>query len=835
MLFRSTLFCLLFILFFYCAQSQSELRVSNTYTPNTFPLVTAKGSATLYVDAKEAPVVHIAANAFAQDVAMVTGKQPIVQATVKTGTPVLIGTIGHSALIDQLISNKKLHVDSIKDKWEAFQLTVVNQPIPGMQQALCIIGSNERATAFGVFELSRLIGVHPFYWWADITPEHKDALYLTKGNKIYGSPSVKYRGIFLNDEDWGLQPWAATKMDPAVKDIGPNTYRHIFELLLRLKANYIWPAMHPCTKAFYYYPEDGKLAADYDIIVGTSHCEPMMRNNVFEWAENYQHEYGQKPGEWRYDLNKNQIYTYWEDRIKQVKDYPTVVTVGMRGIHDGSMPGPKDMPGKVKLLGEVIKDQRNILTQYEGKPANEIPQIFCPYKEVLNVYNAGLQLPDDITIVWSDDNYGYIRQLPDKKEQQRSGGNGIYYHLSYWGRPQDFLWLSSVSPTLISYEMTKAWEYNAGRLWVFNVGDLKPAEAEIQFSMDLAWNVQEWQPAKAYGYTEHWATEIFGKELARPIAAIKNKYYELAAGGKPEHLGKISYTDATAMQRVKEYDAIAEEAETLLQRVPARLREAYYELILYPVKGAALLNKKVFFAGKSIALAKQGRQAALGYATKAKEAFDGIEFITDFYNKQIAHGKWDGIMSWHPRDLDIFKMLPVATEAMVQQYKDSIQAPTQAEATPVLSIPATDYTAKTDATNTHLETLQGLGIGGKGITTMPLDAIPVPDNDILQAPAAQYTLPLSAGRYKLRIQCLPTHDLYKGAEVKYAVAINKEAPQLVGIEAPAETAPWDKNVLNGYVQKEIPITVPDNSSGVTVTLYLPTPGIVINRLEVVRE
>ncbi|KAI9463081.1 hypothetical protein F5148DRAFT_1150331 [Russula earlei] len=746
--------------------------------------------------------------------------------------PVMIGTIGQAAWIEQLTLNQRAAVDSIKGKWEAFMIATVKQPAPGIKQALCIIGSNERATAFGVFELSRLIGVHPFYWWADIQPEHQNALYIAPCNKVYGSPSVKYRGIFLNDEDWGLHPWAAAKMDTAVKDIGPHTYQHIFELLLRLKANYLWPAMHPCTKAFYYYKEDGKLAADYDIIIGTSHCEPMMRNNVFEWADNYQNEYGHKPGEWRYDLNKDQIYQYWEDRIKQVKDYPTVVTVGMRGIHDGSMPGPKDMPGKVQLLGQVIKDQRDILTKYEGKPANEVPQIFCPYKEVLNVYNAGLQLPDDITIVWSDDNHGYIRQLPDGKEQQRSGGSGIYYHLSYWGRPQDFLWLSTVSPSLISYEMSKAYAYQAGRLWVFNVGDLKPAEEEIQFSMDLAWNVQQWQPANAYSYTQHWAVEIFGKALAEPIAAVKNKYYELAASGKPEHIGKISYTDAEAMQRVKEYDAIAAEAETILQRVPVRLKEAYYELVLYPVKGAALMNKKVFFARKSIELAQQGKEAALGYASKAKEAFEGIEFMTDFYNKQIGHGKWDGIMSSHPRDQEIFKMPVIATEAMVQQYKDSARSAQGLQESLVLSLSAADYTSKTNTPNARLETIEGLGVGGKGLTIMPLNAAPVPDNDILHAPAIQYKLPLATGNYKLRIQCLPTHDLYKDALVKYAVAVNGNAPQWVSVEIPADTAPWDKNVLNGYVQKEISFTV--NSNETLVNLYLPTPGVVVNRLEVIR-
>ena len=399
---------------------------------------------------------------------------------------------------------------------------------------------------------------------------------------VDGPPSVKFRGIFLNDEDWGLKPWAAANMDADIKDIGPNTYAKIFELLLRLKGNFIWPAMHPCTKAFYYYKDNPKVADQYAIVVGSSHCEPMLRNNVDEWTNNFQKEYGKTPGPWRYDTNKEEIHRYWDDRAVESAGRESVYTMGMRGIHDSDMPGPKDDKQKIELLKKVMTDQREILAARLQKPIDQIPQIFCPYKEVLNLYQKGIGLPDDVTIVWADDNHGYIRQLSTPKEQLRSGRSGVYYHLSYWGAPSDFLWLSSVSPELVSYEMSKAFQFGADRLWVFNVGDLKPAEAEIQFAMELAWDVRRWTPEKARTYIEHWAAETFGPEYAQRIANIKSEYYLLAQSGKPEHLDLITFSRDEAQRRLDAYQRIAREATELNQAMPDRLKDAYFQLILYP-------------------------------------------------------------------------------------------------------------------------------------------------------------------------------------------------------------------------------------------------------------
>jgi hypothetical protein len=566
-------------LFILCATSieAQSLKVNEQATKQSFALAAEGKAATIMIDAKDAEVVKVVAAALKDDIKKVTGIPASISTNNKintTGFAVIAGTIGSSKPIDELVESKK--IANIKGQWETYYITIVKNPRKNVAQALVIAGSDRRGTAFGMFELSRMIGVHPFNWWADITPRHKNALYIEAGAPITSRPSVKYRGIFLNDEDWGLQPWAAKNMDKDIKDIGPRTYEKIFELLLRLKANYIWPAMHPCTKAFWYYKEDARLADKYAIVLGASHCEPMLRNNVFEWAENYEHEYKQKPGEWRYDLNKNQVYNYWEDRVKEAVTTEAVYTVGMRGIHDGSMPGPKAAPEKLKLLEQVIDDQRSMLSKQFLKPADRVPQIFCPYKEVLNLYQAGMKLPDDITIAWADDNHGYIRQLLNAEEQKRSGRSGVYYHLSYWGRPQDYLWLSSISPSLVSYEMTKAYNYTADRLWVFNVGDIKPAEAEMQFALELAWSVNKWPPDHAHEFTKQWAAEIFGSEVADEITVIKNQYYRLAASGKPEHINSIAFTNDEIDQRLKDYEYIGRKAQHLKTQISSRLHDAYF-------------------------------------------------------------------------------------------------------------------------------------------------------------------------------------------------------------------------------------------------------------------
>ena len=817
------------------AQS-NDLAVTTTKPAGfSFAIVGNKTATTFYYDKNDAAVVGIATEAFIKDVADITGKQIKIRssdAKITDDYSIVAGTIGHSVLIDELVNNKTIDVSAIKDKWEAFTITLTNLP-GNTRKSIVIAGSDRRGTAFGIFHLSRTMGVSPFVWWADVAPVKRTQLFVS-GSYTSRSPSVKYRGIFINDEDWGLQPWAAKNMDADIKDIGPKTYAKVFELLLRLKANYIWPAMHPCTKAFYYYKDNPKVADNYAIIVGGSHCEPMLRNNVFEWTENFEHEYGKKPGEWRYDVNKDEIYKYWDDRVKQATNFESVYTVGMRGIHDGSMPGPKDPNEKMKLLENVINDQRKILGLNFNKQASEVPQIFVPYKEVLSLYRRGLQLADDITIIWPDDNHGYIRQLPNEQERKRSGGHGVYYHLSYWGSPQDYLWLSTISPSLISYEMNKAYDYGADRLWVFNAGDIKPAELELQFAMDMAWDINAGTATAALDYTKKWAKEIFGEELANEIAAIKNEYYLLAQSGKPEHMNSVELSFYQAKDRLERYALLSTKADNTGKKIPDELRDAYFELVLYPVHGATLMNNKILSAELSFYQFQTNKLESANQVKEAKESFRAIEGITSVYNKSIAGAKWDGIMSWQPRDQPFFKM-PLTADAATAAQRDSLAARYFKQPEPELVIQATGYATKNETPGASIQSVKGLGINGRGCTVVlkndKTKNISPSDNLWLE-----YKLPadLNAGEYEIVVKCLPDFDVNTSKYLQYDIAVNNQAIQRVNVHAEADSKEWKENVIRGFSAGKTTHTIPAGP-GNKLRIYFKDIHLVINTIELYKH
>lgn len=790
-----------------------------------FPLVHQSRPATIFVDAADYKVVSIAAHALQEDIFDISNLHPEVSvSTTLSAYPVIIGTAGHSNLIDSLVKMRKINVAPIKDKWEAYTIQVINQPFKNVKQALIIAGADRRGTAFGVFELSKLLGVSPWKWWADVHPEKHNSIYLSPGKIVQVSPSVKYRGIFINDEDWGLQPWAAKNMDTDIKDIGPKTYARVFELLLRLKANFIWPAMHPSTKAFYYYRDNPKVADDYAIVVGSSHAEPMLRNNVFEWVVNFENEYGKKPGEWRYDSNGKEILKYWSDRVYQSKNFESVYTIGMRGVHDSGMPGPRSMSGKLQLLQQVITDERILLQTAFKKPASDIPQIFCPYKEVLDIYRSGLKLPDDVTIVWADDNHGYIRQLSNDDEQKRSGRSGIYYHLSYWGAPHDYLWLSTVSPSLISYEMTKAYNYGADRLWVFNVGDIKPAEMELEFAMDLAWNISQWPPEKAYTYAEYWSAKTFGKEYAKEMGTIKNTYYQLAASGKPEHLGLVSFSKEEEKERLVNYIGIATAVEQLKNKIPPQLQDAFFETLYYPVTGAKLMNEKFIYAIRSLD-PMLSPDSAKYYAESSRTAFQKIQQLTDKYNLKIANGKWNGIMSWHPRDLPVYFMPKVADE----NYLDSVN---KVKVSPLQSIPkliinASDFSSKKEAKGIHFSSINNLGINGKGITTIPFKR---KASSLIDASYLEYKLRFPPGKHTITVKCLPTQSIDADKKLVFGISINNYFAELVNVHSESDSKPWRENVLRGYSEGKISCNT--NQEEIVLRIYFPEPGLVINTIEI---
>jgi len=626
-----------------------------------FDLVANGVAPTIFVSAGDAPVVEIAARAFAGDVERVSGVRPAVSQEAPSGRlAILAGTIGGSPLIDRLVAEKRIAVDKVSGQSEAYTIALVENPAPGVARALVIAGADRRGTAYGIFRLSERIGVSPWVWWADVAPTRQSRLTLGSETIVQGSPSVRYRGIFINDEDWSIRPWA-TRNDPT-GDMGPTTHAHIFELLLRLRANFLWPAMHKVSSAFNQVEGNAEMADRYAIVMGASHAEPMLRDNVAEW--NFE-----QRGEFNYAKNGKNILQYWRDRVKANHQYENVYTVGMRGIHDSPAEMNKGFDG-VRLLEQVVSDQRGLFKEV-GKDPLTVPQIFVPYKEVLDIYRKGMKVPEDVTLAWVDDNYGYIRQLSTQAEQKRSGGAGVYYHISYWGVPNDYLWLDSTPPALIGEEMGKAYATNARRLWVVNVGDIKPGEKGISYFMDLAYDFDGTSKLGQQGWLKQWAAETFAPEQADAIAALLGDYYRLNFARKPEHMGwndaetaprptefsPIAYGDE-AGRRLAEFKALDSRADAIAAQLPAEKRDGFYHLVTYPVRGSALLNAKILDADRSFLYAHQGRASANLYAEAAADAYRSIKRATDAYNA-VGNGKWTAFMHDEPRYQSVFNMPPV--------------------------------------------------------------------------------------------------------------------------------------------------------------------------------
>ena len=660
---------------------QVSILAAQEQATSDFTLVWGNTIASILVDKKDAKVVTIASKIFATDVYNITGKKPIVSTKdSRSETKIITGTIGKNKWIDSMIAAGKIDVSEIENQWERYSIQIVENPTSTIKKALVVVGSDRRGTAYGILELFRKIGVSPWEWWADVIPTKKESLSLTIEKDVSKSPSVKYRGVFLNDEDWGLQRWAALNYEPETGDIGPKTYAKVFELLLRLRANTIWPAMHSSTKPFYSYPENKFVADDYAIVIGTSHAEPMLSNINTEWKHD-------EMGEYRYDTNSETIKNLFTKRVKETAKLEGIYTTGMRGEHDSPMiVGEDDTDAQVHLLERVITDQRAILKKETKKEPSSIPQAFVPYKEVLNYYQSGLKLPEDITLVWTDDNYGYIRQLSNPQEQKRAGGAGVYYHTSYWGRPHDYLWLNSTNPVLMWEEMSKAFELQSRDIWILNCGDIKPHEYNIELFLDMAWNMDDFKESSSVKqHTKNWASREFAEASAAKITDVLFENNRLAYIRRPEFMAwsqvepvtKEGETELTQFHygdevsaRIESYQGLIDITESLYTEIPAYRKDAFYQLVYYPVIGASKLNQKWLYSFKNKFTAKQGRQSANAFGALSEEAYNRIRKETDYYNTVLKNGKWNHIMTMAPRFLPVFAQ--PATSTITSSEKTSL-------------------------------------------------------------------------------------------------------------------------------------------------------------------
>lgn len=668
--------CFLFLLFIVPTVSRAQ----------DFPF-TDKDKPLQIIYSKSGPKLDsIVAHLLANDIKLATNTQAqvLTEGAPLKGNVILIGNI-ESSLVKSYYDKTSVSYKNVKGEWERYTWKVIDKPKPGISKLLVIAGSDPRGTAYGVFSLSEKLGVSPWYWWADAPVTHQKNVTLKLDEQTSNSPRVKFRGIFINDEDWGLQPWAAKTFEPETGDIGPKTYAKVFELILRLKGNLIWPAMHPCTKAFFSYPGNKKVAEEYSIVIGTSHAEPMLRNNVGEWNE-------KTMGHFNYITNKEKVYSYWENRIKETTANDVLYTMGMRGVHDSGMEGVKNNKEAVPLLEQIFKDQRELLSKYRGKRADSIPQVFTAYKEVLDIYDNGLKVPDDITLVWPDDNYGYISRLNNDAERKRSGGSGVYYHASYWGRPHDYLWIGTTPPTLMREELMKALHMGADKIWVLNVGDIKPLEFSMDYFFHLAYDPNLVADKPFNSNIEEWIKRTISKEpeIVNSIRFRLMRHYDEMYERKPEFMG-WSRTEPTtqthnteynlffhgdeAARRISAYRSQEKDMRWCRAKLAGKPGEAtFYQLAYYPMVCAAWMNLKFLYRDRAMFYAKQNRLSAKDWAAMSRAAYDSIVKETEYYNNTLSGGKWKNIMSMKPRDLPVFKE-PVIPEIAIDASEGWSVAP----------------------------------------------------------------------------------------------------------------------------------------------------------------
>ncbi len=624
--------------------------VETSSSRGSFAVAQGGRTATIYVDAADWPGVIRAANDLKLDVNRVTGLTPALSEDPKNvaASTIIIGTIGKSPVIDKLVADGKIDTKPVKGQWESYVIQVVANPLPGVSSGLVIAGADKRGTIYGIYNLSEQMGVSPWYYWADVAIPHRDAVFVKAGTYVQGPPSVKYRGIFLNDEAPDLTRWIQEKFGTVPNGVGGATanygrqfYTNLFELILRIKGNYLWPAMWN-NRFSMDDPQNAPLADLYGVVIGTSHQDPMLRSEK-EWTWGPQ----QKVGARNYAQHPKELEDFWREGLIMNSNYESILTLGLRGAGDQPMiPGATDEQS-MELLSKIFGAQRKIITEVLNPDPTKVPQLWCPYKEVQAYYEKGLRPPEDVTILWAEDNWGDVRRLPTAAERNRPGGAGIYYHFDYHGGPRSYQWINSDPIAKIYDQMSLAKQYGADRIWIVNVGHFKGYELPMQYFMDLGWNSDRWTADNVNEYTRQWAAEQFGPTYAADIADILEKYTKYNGRRKPELVDANTYSVVNyqeAQNVVNDYNAIAKKAQEISAKLPAAQRDSFYELVLFPAKAGALLNELYYAAAQNVLYARQGRASAADKAVEAKGYFAASTNLMADFNHNLLQGKWDHFM-----------------------------------------------------------------------------------------------------------------------------------------------------------------------------------------------
>ena len=765
---------------------------------------------TYNVQAKTDPVVATAIGMFKGDMEAVTGKKAVAASEASAAIRI-VELDKASASVRKKLAASGVPVDDVMAKTDGFSVSVVGKQIT-------IVGANGRGAAYGLLELSRMAGVSPWVWWGDVVPEKRSRLVIDSDFSTVQGASVEYRGIFINDEDWSLRPWSYGTYDPSdFGTIGPKTYKRVFQLLMRLRANAIWPGMHTGTTAFFKLKGAKAIADSCGIAIGSSHCEPLLRNNVDEWDVS-------KRGKYNYITNKEAVQNYWIERLKEVKGSTggNMFTIGMRGIHDGSMEGVKTMDEKFNALQRVIDDQQQLIGKYVGDPSKQM-QVFVPYKEVLQIYEKGLKVPDYVTLMWCDDNYGYMTRLSNAEEQKRKGGGGVYYHLSYWGRPHDYMWLATTQPGLIYNEMKAAYDHNVRKLWIVNVHDPKVAGYDLELFLDMAWDINSVGASTLGDHYRRWLCRQFGDEAGNRLYPAMHEYFRLCGERHPEFMGwsqveldkkaysrglsPVADTELSTSEfgneldrYLERYAAVAKTVGEVERLVRPELKDAYFAAIKYPVLAADAHARKLLEAQRARSL-MQGSNTLKGMfdyndrlytaTAKSQKAYQEVRSLTEYYNNTMANGKWKRSMNMRPRDLPVFLSPSLPTLLTDKEVSEWTAKAAKGEAHPL----KTDGTIARNACDYQKATAGAQPVQMLGHS---MNAVALPKGGELT-----YTFTAEKdGDAVLRTALIPTQPNDKG-DIRYSVSVDGATPEVFSLKEPFRSERWKKNVLRGQAVREM--------------------------------
>ena len=787
-------------------------------------LINGNDKVEIYMDANDCRGVSYAANALVRDISKVSGSQATITSNRKA--TILVGTIGHSAAIDQLIKQKRINGNLLKGKREKFIITIVDNQ-------LVIAGSDRRGTIYGIYELSQQMGVSPWYDWADVPVEHHDSIFANKGIYTDGEPAVRYRGIFLNDEAPCLTSWVKNTYGTEYGD--HRFYQRVFELVLRLRGNMMWPAMW----GWAFYADDAeneKTADEMGVVMSTSHHEPMARNHQ-EYARNRK-----GWGPWNYQKNKANLQKFFREGIERMKGTEQIVTIGMRGDGDEAMSAEAD----TKLMTNIINDQLKIIAEVTGKKASETPQVWALYKEVLDYYDKGMKVPDDVTLLLCDDNWGNVRRVPNAQERKHKGGWGLYYHVDYVGAPRNSKMLNCTPVQNPWEQLTLAYENGIDRLWILNVGDLKPMEYPISQFMDIAWNPHKYAVNQITDHTRDWCAQQFGESQADEAARLLNLICKYNGRCTPEMLDKNTYNleNGEWLEVVNQYLKIEADALRQYNSLPAAYHDAYRQIILFPIEVMSNLHQMYFAQAQNNALYKQGNPKANVWADECERLFKRDSIICDYYNHKMSGGKWNGMMtqkhigytSWN----DAFekdtcpKLFRVSTSS-----NETVIAGNDG----VVEIEAPYYSSKTDAAEAKWAEIPFMGKSVAGMTLMPY-------TKSVKGASISYNFKLNAGKasdgkatkgnvQKVRIHVITksTLDYLNKGGLTYGVSIDGATPVEVNFNKDLNEKP--ENIYNIYyptiatriVDQVIELELPATSDGIhTLTLTPNDPAIVFEKI-----